>query len=89
MQDINKKLKERSRRCEKILPSVYNVCMFCKENFFAGEGAGICPLCDKYVHQSCKKPLGAHFVYCKELEEKIFVFEDFFFPMHIFLLNAN
>ena len=40
-----------------------------------GEGGGeICPLCNKYICQSGKKPLGAHFVCYKELEEKIFEF---------------
>ena len=75
LQDKNKKLKERSQRYEKMLPSVYDVCMFCREKCFAGEGGEIYSLCDKYVCQSCKKLLGAHFVCYKELEDEIFVFE--------------
>ena len=76
LQDKNKKLKERSQLYEKMLPSNYDVCMFCKEKCFAGEGGEVCPLCDKYVCQSCKKPLGAHFICYKELQYEIFVFED-------------
>ena len=72
LQDKNKVLEERSQRYKKMLPLVYDVCMFCKEKCFEGEGGEIYPLCDKSVYQSCRKPLGVHFICYKELDDEIF-----------------
>ena len=47
--------RKKSALQKKKLPSVYDFCMFCKEKCFAGEGGEICPLCEKYVCQSCNK----------------------------------